>query len=193
MPRDLDDDLKAELPKRVIRPAILASLGFRSKTEYVWSGVGPLVWGGKTFQGVGSLGSVGTVSEGVEVKADGTSVTLSGIDVDLLGESMTDVRVGAPAKLWLAMLDQSMAIIGNPYCFFKGEMDPPKIVLNPPDDGGEQKESLSITIPLESRMLNMQRAGCRRYTQVDQRMTHPTDTAFRWVELYNDIALRWGH
>lgn len=185
MPRSLDPLMKARMPDPVVTPAILAALQFRSKWEYVWSGVGPLAWNGKTWLGVGSLGKIAPVSEGTEVKADGTSLTLSGIDIDLLGESMTDVRVGGAAKLYLGLLDSSLGFYGTPYLFFKGQMDPPKVDL------GAQK--IAITVPLESRIVNLGRANCRRYTDADQRMTHPTDSAFKWVEQLNDIALRWGH
>ena len=84
MGRDLDSTLAAALPAGNISPAFLAQLTFRSGVAYVWSGVGDLVHGGHTYKGVGSLASVGAITEGVAVQAEGTTVTLNGIGQSFL-------------------------------------------------------------------------------------------------------------
>src|SRR6266702_7011486 len=79
MDRNLDPMMAAALSRGLIQPVVLAMLRFKSGVEYVWSGVGDLVFGGKTYSGVGLMGSVGAINEASAVKADGTTVTLSGI------------------------------------------------------------------------------------------------------------------
>jgi hypothetical protein len=183
MPRLLDPSMAAALATGAIQPFFMAVLSFKSKQVWVWTGVGNLVWNSKTFTGVGSFAKVGVIQEGTDVQAYGTTVTLSGIDPDLLGESMTDMQPGAQATLWFGAMANGV-IIGSPYQLFSGKMDQPTVSVGP--------DTISITLALETKMLDLQRASNRRYTSADQRLQYPTDTAFSWVEQLEDISLRVG-
>lgn len=107
--RQLDPNMQAALSAGVIVPALLCQLTFTSGTQYIWSGIGDLVWNGNTYTGVGTLGSVGAITEGTTVRANGTTVTLSGIDATLYGDCMSDIQLGATAKLWFALLSPGLA------------------------------------------------------------------------------------
>jgi hypothetical protein len=96
---------------------------------------------------------------------------------------MNDIQPGAPAKLWFGCLSQG-TIVGAPYLLFSGTMDLPTVSVG--------VDTISITLALETRMLDLSRATNRRYTSADQRLLYPTDTGFSWVEQLNDLALRWG-
>lgn len=76
MPRNLDSNLSAHLGDGVIQPAFFLSLEFRTGVVNAWTGVGPITWGGLTFQGVGNFGRISPISEGSEVQADGVTVQL---------------------------------------------------------------------------------------------------------------------
>lgn len=175
--------MQAALAAGVIVPAIMADLTFVTGTQYVWSGVGSLTYAGNTYTGVGTLGSIGTISEGVDVKANGTTVTLSGIDATLYGDCMNDIQLGASAKLRLALLSQG-AIIGTPQLIFSGLIDQPTV-----SEGGD---TISITLALETRMTNLQRPRMIRYSSADQRLRCPTDNSMQFIEQLNDEALIWG-
>jgi hypothetical protein len=167
-----------------IRPALLAEIHFRSEVSYIWSGVGNLVYAGHTYLGVGSLGRISRIGAGVEVAAGGVTVALSGIDSNLFSESMTDIQLGAPARISFALLDPAGNILGTPYPLFVGLVDKP--VVTP----GLQE--ITIALALETRLTNLQRANARRYTAADQRLYYVDDSAFQWVEQLNDQALKWG-
>lgn len=184
MSRSVDSTLSAALVAEEIYPAILADLTFRSGPQYVWTGVGDLVWSGNTYSGVGSLGYCSGVPEGVSVQAQGTTVSLSGIDSTLLNDCLTDIQIGAAATLWIGAL-QNGAIVGTPYKWFSGTVDKAPIRTGP--------KTMTIALSLETRMSLLQRGSNRRYTAADQRRKYPTDTAFDWVEILNDVALRWGN
>ena len=182
--RNLDPSLAAALSNSVIIPAILVMLTFKSGTRYMWSGSGNLIYNGQTYLGVGALGTVESISEGIDVRADGTSIKLSGIDPTIQAECLTDIQLGAPAKIWFALLANGLNIIGIPYLLFNGTVDQPVVTVSPSE--------VSIQLRLENNLINLQRASNRRYTSADQRIEHPNDCAFGWVELMNDIALLWG-
>jgi hypothetical protein len=185
MDRDISTPMLAAVLSNEIVPAILFTATFRSATEYVWTGIGDLVYGGNTYRGIGDLGKISSINEGVQVNADGTQVTLSGIDSTLLGETLTDVQIGAPATIYLALLDPAtMLVLGTPYPLFVGTVDQPTV--------SPGLEEFSITLKLENKLVDLQRANMRRYTAADQRLYFPNDMGFFAVETLNDIALRWG-
>lgn len=183
MSRNLDSALLAALSNGLISPVFMAVLTFKSSTQYVWSGIGNLIFNGHTYKGIGSLGKIGAINEGVEVKADGTTVTLSGIDPVLLSDSMTDIQPGAPAKLYFGLISEGI-LIGTPYQLYSGTMDSPSVSVG--------DKTLSITIALENRMIDLSRPNARRYTSADQRIAYPTDSGFSWVEQLVDMSLLWG-
>jgi hypothetical protein len=183
MPRQLDTALAAALAAGEIQPFFMALLSFKTSQECVWTGVGNIVWNGQTFTGVGSFAKIGTIQEGDNVQAYGTTVTLSGIDPVLLGDCMTEMVPGAQATLWLGCLSGGV-ILGTPYQLFSGTMDQPTVSVG--------VDTISITLALETKMLDLQRASNRRYTQADQRLYYPTDTGFAGVEVLNDQADIWG-
>jgi hypothetical protein len=52
--------------------------------------------------------------------------------------------------------------------------------------------TITVSLALENRLANLQRASARLWTAADQNIEYPTDSAFNWVEVLNDISLRWG-
>lgn len=184
MPRNLDPSMQQALESGLIIPAFLVTLTFVTSTQFVWSGVGDLVFNGDTYIGVGSLGKLGAINEGVDVKADGTSVTLSGIDPILFNDSMSDIQQGLPATIYFALFTNTGALIGTPYKLFDGVIDEPTVSV-----GGD---TISITLNLENAMLDGQRATVRRYTDADQRLSFPTDSGFQFVTGLQDAAFVWG-
>jgi hypothetical protein len=181
--RDISGPMLASLTSNSIRPCFLAQIQFKSETCYVWTGVGNLVYGGNTYLGVGDFGKFNPVTEGTEVSAYGTSISLSGIDSSLLSESLTDIQIGAPVTIYFVLLDSSGNIFGVPYPLFVGTVDAPTIQFG--------TKQMTITLALENKLANLQRATQRRYTSADQQYYFPDDCAFAWVESLNDQALRW--
>lgn len=184
MSRNVSSPLLAAVTGNQFAPIFLLDLTLSSGVQYVWSGVGTLAWNGHNYLGVGSLGNVGAVSEGVEVKAEGTTVTLSGIDSTLLNDCLNEIQLGAPATIWFGALSVAGALVGTPYPLFVGTVDKPLIPIGP--------DTISISLALETRMSNLQRPTNRRYTAADQRYHYSDDIGFSWVEPLNDVAQRWG-
>ena len=75
-------------------------------------------------------------------------------------------------------------LIDSPLIAFAGRMDEPTIDI----DGATCK----ITLNCESRLLDMNIAVDRRYTQEDQQMTWPGDLCFSFVNGVSELTLYWG-
>jgi hypothetical protein len=182
MGRNIDSGLMAAMSAGVLRPAFFAMLTFRSGVEWVWTGVGPITVDAQTYKGVGSLATIGSIVEGLDVQAAGTTVGLSGIDSALLSESLNDVKSGAPAKIWFGAFSGTTLIAR--YVTFSGVIDKPELTQSP--------ETNTISLSLETRLIDFGRATMRRYTSGDQNVLFPTDSAFNSVEIQSNIALNWG-
>ncbi len=186
MPRAIDPTLLAALSSPDFWPVHLVQVQFQLSTCYAWTGLGELLWNGNTFLGVGSLGKLGDYIEGVDLRADGTSLKLSGIDPIWLNDALNDIWLGAPAYRWLGAVQAGTnTLIGTPWPVFVGQVDKPTVTT--------AADQIEIALPLETRLINGARANARTYTTNDQHSNgYPDDTGFNWVESLNCIALNWG-
>jgi hypothetical protein len=158
-------------------------------------GVGTVQYGpdAETLAGVGIDGVVqntlpaalGLLSLGVSFVAcavyyQGTPLA----NTSLLYEAVNDVRVGGRVRIWFGMLSASGALVGTPFLSFEGLIDEPSIEEGP--------DATRIVLALENRLRNLNRAGGRRYTASDQKLDWPNDSGFNWVELLEELSLKWG-
>lgn len=180
--RNLSTAMRTAVTARSITPAILVELTFRSGVARVWTGIGDLINQGNTFRGVGALGGIGTITEGITVEAAGTSVTLSGVDPTLYADSMTDIITGQPAKVWLACLANGAVI--DTMILFSGMVDIPTV-----EEGGDK---IDITIALENKLVNLQRANRRLWTSAEQRRKYPNDSGCDSIAVLQDTTNEWG-
>jgi hypothetical protein len=187
MSRDISSGMLTPLLNNQIVPCFMAAITFLSTTVYAWTGVGTLIYAGNDYIGIGSFGRISAVTEGTDIQAYGMTVELSGIDPLILAETMGDVQQGAPATIYFALLSPvTGAIEGTPYPIFVGTVDKPTLSMGVP--------TISISLALESRMADLQRASLRRYTSADQQGIggYPTDTAMNWIESLNDASIKWN-
>ena len=182
MARNLPSPMIAGITSNSPMPCLLLDLTLVTGVQYVWSGVGTVTYNGNSYTGVGSFGSIGDIVEGTDVKADGTTVTLSGIDPKLMNDCLNEIQLGAPVTLWFALFSAGVIATATP--LFVGTVDKPMIPIRP--------DTLAITLNLENRMINLQRASNRRYTSGDQQYYYADDCGFHWVETLNDAAWVWG-
>jgi hypothetical protein len=182
--RTLTPAVIAELKAGSFRPFILLEAKFKSGMIHVWSGYGNLVWNSLTWNGVGYLGSISGISETSSVQANGIKIGLSGIPSDTIGKALNECRQGNPVKLWLGFMTESRAVIADPAQSFAGRMDTVAI-----DEGAETS---TITIAVESRLIDLQRPRIRRYTDDDQQRTSPGDKGFEFVNLVQEWNGSWG-
>ena len=184
MPRTLSDYDRAQLQSNYISLAILFAMQVASTTEFMWSGVGDIVWAGQVWHGLGSLASISTISEDSTLTATGMTVSLSGIPANLIHEALTEVVQGYPAQVYLAFLNQSTGEIVDVITAFAGKTDQVDIQ--------EGVDTCTVSIAIENRLADLQRGQGRRATDQDQRMTYPNDAGFSFVNWMLDYNSGWG-
>jgi hypothetical protein len=184
MPRQMTAASLAAIQSAALRPALFVEAHFTSGPIYVWSGVGSIAWGGKTWIGLGSLGNVSMIEEGATVEAKGITLTLSGIDPTMLTGILEEFQVGLPAIVSLGLFDASGALIADPVGCFVGQMDQPTLDVT--------GTSATISINCESRLIEMNVAVDRRYTNEDQQRDYPGDRGFEFVNSIQQAQIYWG-
>lgn len=168
-----------------VAPILLLEMLFDSAPSRVWSGWGDLSWAGRTFTGAGTLGSVSPVEEATELRATGVDVTLTGIPSAVLSLALAEPYQGRLATVWMGAMDvNTFALIADPYQIFQGRMDVMTV-----QDGAE---TATVTISVESRLIDLERSRERRYDDADQKIDYPTDRFFEFVPSLQDIQITWG-
>jgi hypothetical protein len=184
MPRAISADYLAALKSAALRLALFVEAHFTSGPIYVWSGVGQIAWGGHTWTGLGTLGSVSTIEEGATVAAKGITISLSGIDPTLLTGILDEFQVGLPVIVSLGLFNAAGVLIADPAGCFVGQMDQPTLDVT--------GTSSTIAINCESRLIEMNVAVDRRYTNEDQQRDHPGDSGFQFVNSIQEAHIYWG-
>jgi hypothetical protein len=183
MPRAMSSAMLAAITAPVVPIAIFAELTFGSGPVYLWSGMGPIIWNGQTWQGVGSLGRVSVVDEGSQVEARGIELELSGFDSTLVPLVMDEFVLMQPAYVYVGCFNAG-ALIDSPLVAFAGRMDASHIQIH--------GLTASLTISCESLFVDMNVAVNRRYTADDQNRDWPGDLGMNFVWPIQEKGLYWG-
>lgn len=205
--RSLSADLSSAFTQSVLRPFLAVDLLFDIPNQvYVWSGLGDLSLGGNTYTGVGNLLQISDMQESSDIAAYGATITLSGIpsayvslavnepyqarkaiiqfgvvggsESALLMEDGSYILLEDGGKILLEGLATSSATI------FSGEMDQMNISYGP--------ETVTISLNVESRMVNLRNPRIRRYTDEDHQSRYPGDVAFEFVTRLQNESLEWA-
>lgn len=166
MSRDVSADLLTAVQSNKVIPIGMVALYYPSGTVRLWTGFRDLSWGGFTWQGIGSLGTIGQIEETLETRAVPVELQLSGIDGEVVRIAYNENWQGKEARVYIAALRTNGQFMGVPCLLRRGIMDTMKIV-----EGAES----SITMTVESRDVDLRRRRTRRYTAQDQRNEHPGD------------------
>ena len=187
MARNLHSDFLAAVQQDEIQPAMLVKVNTSGGDVLIWTGISDLVYNAETYIGVGTLGGVSAQSERTDLSATGVTLSLSGIPSDLVSTALGQVQQGRLCQVWLALLSTSTgALVNNPYELFAGFSD--VTILT------EQADTATITIQAENRLVDLERARIRRYTDEDQKSdaANSADKGFEFVPGLQDKVLTFG-
>ncbi len=184
MARDLTAGVITELSASRVRPILFVEVEFSSGFVRFWSGIGDFTWDSKLWTGAGNLLSVTPAGETTTVRANGITMSLSGINPAVLSAVLANAQQGKPATCWLGFLDASDEIVADPYLFFKGRVDVPEIEEGP--------ETATVTITAESQLIELRKVRPRRYTGQDQKIDYPTDLGFDFIPHLKSWNGIWG-
>ena len=187
MARTLGTDFSAQLDSDSFRPFYAISFAFSPNRLNLWTGYNDIFFDSKTFVGSGNLLDISKLEETSDIKAIGMVVKLSGIDSNILSEVLTEDVQGISAEIYfgvLATTDNETVIVNDPYKIFDGFIDTMAIQEGP--------ETSTITVSIENKLITLERAIARRYTDQDQKNLFPTDKGLEFVDDLQNKSLVWG-
>tara|TARA_R110002153_G_scaffold253948_1_gene412243 strand:+ start:278 stop:835 length:558 start_codon:yes stop_codon:yes gene_type:complete len=184
MSRSLTTAFNNEITSSELSPFIAVSLAFDEGTFYSWTGYGDITFGGETYIGSGDIINIGGIQETSEIKANGLQITLSGLPTELISAALSDPYQGRTAKIFLGVLDTNGNVIADPYMMFRGSMD-----LMTIEDSGD---SASISVTVESRLIDLDRSRERRFTSEDQKIDYPNDKGLEFITSLQEKSIVWG-
>lgn len=184
--RDIGSSIVTAINTGVIRPVLFVEMQWPSGTTRAWNGVGPYTWGGNEFTGVGLFGGCSSVRESSDGRANGITLTLSGIPAGMQAIILTEHYQGRTARLWLGFMTASQTLIQDPpYELFRGRMN-----VASSRKGGK---TATISLEIESRLIILQQKNGHRTTNEDQQERYPGDTGYRFIVGINQARPdNWG-
>lgn len=160
-------------------------LALDSGSVFIWSGTGDIIYQGNTYVGVGNLGSISQIEEDGDLAANGISMTLSGIPVEMMAIALQEEYKNRKVKVYIFIFDQNKNLLGG-WKYFSGRIDMMNVSVGP--------STLSITLTAENHTINLDRARIRRFTDIDQRtFVDKNDLGFEYIsKISGDLEFQWG-
>lgn len=182
MSRELVSVLSDALDDAQISVFWACDLLFDSPNQlYFWNGVGDLSLDGNIYTGAGELIGVSEMQESSDIAAYGAKLTLTGIPKYLVSTALSEPYQGRHAKVKFGINAEG---VYTAVTVFSGEMDQMGIQYG--------AETVTISLDVESRLIDLDRSRVRRYTHEDQKKRFVDDRAFEFVTRLQDESLQWG-
>lgn len=184
MPRDVNPLLLAALAATPARLAVLVEVQFAASTLRLWSGNGPIIWNEQVYLGNGWLTGYTPSSDTQEIRAEGFTVTLTSVPIEVVALILNEARQSLSGKLYLAALDSAGLPIPDPCGQCEGFIDVPEFA----EDG----DTASVQLSFESDIVDLDQPNETRYTDGEQQRLFPGDKALEHVAGLQDIPIFWG-
>lgn len=192
--RDLHPSTEAAVDASVVYPAWLFRLDIEGDPVIVWTGARDITFGtmtdpvlsGLTFERVGNIGDIGNIVDG-RGGSQAMNLRLPGVDLDDgdLNDIVTDKSRWQfrQAWVWIATLDASYNIVGEPFRVKTGRMDRMNV--------GQGRKGSYIGLVIESHQAYASEVGNQKYSELKD--FDPSDTSQNFVhDLANRVAIIGG-
>jgi len=139
----------------------------------------------ETYEGAGTLLSIGDITDSSELKSDGVAVAISGMDTTVLGYALTENYQNRPITIYMGYLDGGGEKVSGVMTAFKGRMQAITITDDP-------QGASTVVVESENRLVDLRRPSNLRYTKESQKFIDSTDTAFNRVQQVQKQEIYWG-
>tara|TARA_R100001440_G_scaffold54406_1_gene74271 strand:- start:35566 stop:36225 length:660 start_codon:yes stop_codon:yes gene_type:complete len=182
----LDSSIVNALSEENVFPFIAVKGFFDSGNILVWSGIDDITIDSETYTGAGTLLAVSGFEETKEMKTNGITVSLSGMDETVLSYALTENFQNRKLIVHLGFLDGGTNEVKGVMNAFTGRMTS----MNISDD----TTGSTVTVNAENRLIDLEKASMLRYNKESQKFVAggTTDTAFNRVLKLADQEILWG-
>ena len=135
--------------------------------------------------GVGDLGSISQVEEGLDVSPYAITLTLSGLDATISGAALTEDYYLHGVTVYLGVLDADDVLIDTPTQIWAGFMDQMNMTVGA--DGGD-----AIQLVAESELSRFNKSLNLMYTNTAQQERSTGDLFFNFLHRIEGAKINWG-
>lgn len=157
---------------------------FDTETIRLWNGTEDLVIDSATYLGAGSLLSIGAAEESSDLSSQGMTITVSGMNKDVLDLALTENYQNRFVSVFLGYLMGGSNEVAGTFTLFKGRMT--ALTVNDTPQGA------TVSIDAENRLVDLERPSNFRYTKESQNFLHSGDRFFNNVASLQDKEIIWG-
>ena len=157
---------------------------FDTETIRLWNGTEDLVIDSATYLGAGSLLSIGAAEESSDLSSQGMTITVSGMNKDVLDLALTENYQNRFVTVFLGYLMGGSNEVAGTFTLFKGRMT--ALTVNDTPQGA------TVSIDAENRLVDLERPSNFRYTKESQNFLHSGDRFFNNVASLQDKEIIWG-
>jgi hypothetical protein len=185
MSRGFPTAVATALAQQNVAIVTFAKLEFPSGTVYLHNSLGSYTWGGHDWLGVGDLGSISQVEEGLDVSPYAITLTLSGLDATISGAALTEDYYLHGVTVYLGVLDTDDVLIDTPTQIWAGFMDQMNMTVGA--DGGD-----AIQLVAESELSRFNKSLNLMYTNTAQQERSSGDLFFNFLHRIEGAKINWG-
>lgn len=160
------------LSSATVRTAYFVEFHFRDGTLFMSTLNVPITWGGNTWLGMGSIGTISSVTEAESLTPTSLNFSFNAAQPSFLSLSVGDVQEyrGLVAKMYFCPLDSGFNLIDVPFQCWSGVMD--QVTVNVSGD------QAGMTLKCETSAYGLKRANSFRMNAAQQKQYYPNDTGF---------------
>lgn len=185
MSRGFPTNVANALATSYVSMVTFAKLEFPNGTVYLHNSIGTFTWGGNDWLGVGDLGTISQIEEGIDVSPYKLTLALSGLDAAISGAALTQDYYNQPVTVYLGVLDADDVLLADPTIVWQGVMDQMDLSV-----GAESGDVIQLTC--ESELARFDKASNRKYTDSQQQNDFASDLAFEFMSQIEGAKIRWG-
>ena len=179
MSRTVPTDILTALSQPEVEPFYAVEIDLDSGPLRIWTGVGDRTIDGDTYTGGGNLVGISGLEEVADLSAKNITLTLSGMP-----PSVVALALGEPYQRRKVRVLWGVRGVSDFVEVFSGSLN--QMVI---EDG---PESGTISVTVDSKLVELERASNRRYTAENHKARNPDDTFFDYVALLQDKNVRFG-
>ena len=186
MARGLSSSVKTQLATGIIDPVVLVEIGFGTPiylTNASFDITSSVSGSSRTYQSNGHLRSITGVSETNKPTKNSLSVSLSAVDQTYVSVALSENIINDNVFIYRGYLDNSNALISDPFLLFYGTIDEYKI--------SDNTTTANLILTVTSHWGNFDKTSGRTTTDNSQQRFFSADKGMEFAALtVRDI--KWG-
>jgi len=179
MSRTVPAGILTALAQSNVEPFYAVEFLLDSGAIRLWTGYGDRVIDGETYTGSGNLLSISGLEEVADLSAKSINISLSGMPGSIVSLALQEPYQRRKCRVLWGVRD-----VADFVEVFSGSLN--KMTIE------DSAETGTISVLVDSKLVELEKASNRRYTSENQKARYPSDTFFDYVTAIQDAEILWG-